>query len=180
LAYAGIDNRAAGETAAWLIAMTVRERPARVLVVQSSAAFRGEGDRVTGFAAAIRARHRHLAIATVSEGFGRDHATAPLIAAALSAHPDIAAVYSVGGGNRAIIAEFDRLDRRVDVFVAHDLDADNRALLAARRIHFVLNHDLRTDVRNIYSRLLAPGGPAGADGAAVTSAITVHTPFNMP
>lgn len=179
LAYAGMDNAAAGDTAAWLIAMAVRSPRARVLVLQSSLRFRGEGDRVVAFAAALGQRHPHLAMTTISEGFGKDHATGPLIAAALAAHPDIVAVYSVGGGNRAVIAEFDRLNRPIEVFVAHDLDEDNRSMLAARRIHFVLHHDLRADVRNIYGRLLTRGkGPQPATGS-LNSAITVHTPFNI-
>lgn len=177
LAYAGMDNAAAGETAAWLIAMALPGRMARVLVVQSSSAFRGEGDRVAGFAAALAARHKALSMTVISEGFGKDTATGPLTAAALAAHPDIEAVYSVGGGNRAILAEFDRAGRRASVFVAHDLDADNRVLLAERRIHFVLHHDLRADVRALYGRLLARRNDAGMAGP-LTSPITVHTPFN--
>jgi LacI family transcriptional regulator len=176
LAYAGMNNEAAGDTAAWLIARTVRSAKARVLVLQSSLRFRGEGDRVAAFEQALLKRHPHLTMTIVSEGYGKDAATSPLIAAALKAHPDIVAVYSSGGGNRAVIAEFDRQGRSIEAFVAHDLDEDNRALLAAERIHFVLSHSLKTDVRYIYEHLLG----RGKGGVELrNSAITVHTPFNM-
>jgi|tagenome__1003787_1003787.scaffolds.fasta_scaffold20980552_3 LacI family transcriptional regulator len=47
----------------------------------------------------------------------------------LEAEPGIAACHSIGGGNRAILDVFEELGRRAEVFVAHDLDADNRRLL---------------------------------------------------
>ena len=56
-------------------------------------------------------------------------------------------MYSVGGGNTATIAAFERLGRVCRVFVAHDLDADNRKLLREGRISVVLHNDLRADAR---------------------------------
>ena len=53
---------------------------------------------------------------------------------ALERHPSVEAVYSVGGGNTATVAAFERLGRPCRVFVAHDLDADNRRLLREGRI----------------------------------------------
>ncbi|WP_163413907.1 substrate-binding domain-containing protein, partial [Escherichia coli] len=41
-AYVGIDNRAAGQTAAYLIGEWLRGGPARILVTISSNSFRGE------------------------------------------------------------------------------------------------------------------------------------------
>ena len=74
-----------------------------------------------------------------------------------------------------MIAEFDRQERNIEAYVAHDLDEDNRALLAAQSIHFVLSHSLKSDVRSIYDHLLS----RGKGGVELrNSAITVHTPFN--
>ena len=56
-------------------------------------------------------------------------------------------MYSVGGGNTATVAAFERLGRVCRVFIAHDLDADNRRLLREGRISVVLHNDLRTDAR---------------------------------
>ncbi|PRC55454.1 LacI family transcriptional regulator, partial [Mycobacterium sp. ITM-2017-0098] len=55
--------------------------------------------------------------------------------------------YSVGGGNVATVAAFDKIGRHCKVFIAHDLDADNRRLLRDGRIPAVLHNDLRADAR---------------------------------
>ncbi len=49
IAYAGADNRAAGETAAYLIGERFAGAPGRVLVTLSSGRFRGEEEREIGF-----------------------------------------------------------------------------------------------------------------------------------
>ncbi|MBB3398534.1 ABC-type sugar transport system substrate-binding protein [Rhizobium sp. BK060] len=43
---------------------------------------------------------------------------------AIEADPAINAVYSIGGGNRAVLAAFEAAQRLVRVFVAHDLPQD--------------------------------------------------------
>jgi LacI family transcriptional regulator len=179
LAYAGMNNRAAGETAAFLIAQTLGSGGGHVLATLSSSRFHGEEERLAGFREALAARHRNIVLAEISEGFGRDTATGALARAALQRAPDICAVYSAGGGNRAILQAFEDEGRKCRVFVAHDLDADNRDLLAQGRISYVLHHDLKQDIRTIYRLLLHHHHAAGAAGSAPVSEIAVVTPFNM-
>lgn len=81
--YVGMDNRAAGETAACLIGQWLgaglRPRKQQVLVTLSSNRFHGEEEREIGFRRALRERHRHLSIVEVSEGHGIDGATGALV-----------------------------------------------------------------------------------------------------
>jgi LacI family transcriptional regulator len=60
--YVGMDNRAAGETAAYLIGqwMGGARKRQQVLVTLSSNRFHGEEEREIGFRRALRERHRHL------------------------------------------------------------------------------------------------------------------------
>ncbi len=62
-------------------------------------------------------------------------------------------MYSIGGGNIATIRAFEQRGRSYRVFIAHDLDEDNRTLLRARKISAVLYHDLRADA-NLAGRLI--------------------------
>ena len=62
-------------------------------------------------------------------------------------------VYSIGGGNVATIRAFERRGHPYRVFIAHDLDEDNRTLLRAHKISAVLHHDLRADA-NLAGRLI--------------------------
>nr|WP_285817049.1 LacI family DNA-binding transcriptional regulator [Janthinobacterium kumbetense] len=180
--YVGMDNRAAGETAAYLVGQWLGSRKQQqVLVTLSSNRFHGEEEREIGFRRALRERHRHLSVVEVSEGHGIDGATGALVRQALADHPGIAAVYSIGGGNAAIVQAFAKAGRPCQVFIGHDLDADNLALLKSGAIHAVLHHDLGQDMRRACQEILRAQGalPALAQPACL-SAIQVVTPWNLP
>ena len=179
-AYVGMDNRAAGETAAYLIGEWLGSAKAKILTTLSSNRFRGEEEREIGFRRALRTRYPELGIVEVSEGLGIDGATGALVRKALAADPDIVAAYSIGGGNRAIVEVFQAMSRTCRVFIGHDLDADNLALLRERRISAVLHHDLRFDVRSacrvvMQAHRVLPQGPP-----PTPSQVQVITPFNLP
>lgn len=178
LAYAGIDNAAAGRTAAYLVHMALGEAGGCVLVTLSSSRFRGEEERVTGFRNALLDNGNGISMVEISEGFGRDEQTGTLVSAALAAHPGICAVYSVGGANRSVLKAFDSAKRQCRVFIAHDLDSDNRALLANRRINFVLHHDLRADIRNVCRLLLERNRSQPQRNASLLSGIGIFSPYN--
>ena len=179
-AYVGIDNRAAGETAAYLIGQWLGPASSRVLITLSSSRFRGEEEREIGFRRALRERAPHIAVAEIAEGHGIDRATGRLAIEALREHPDIAGVYSIGGGNLAIVDAFAALGRSCRAFVGHDLDADNVALLRAGRIGAVLYHDLAQDMRNACLHVLAANGLLQKAAAPGVSNIQIITPFNIP
>jgi LacI family transcriptional regulator len=186
VAYVGMDNRSAGATAAYLVNQWLGDsadapgRDSRILVALSRSVFRGEEEREIGFRSAIRERwpHRHLAEITDSDGL--DTSVYELVLGALDRHPDIEAVYSIGGGNRAILGAFDARQRRCRAFIAHDLDRDNRDLLQAGRLSAVLYHDLRRDMHRACQVIMQAHG--ALDGPIVTAPapIQVITPFNIP
>jgi LacI family transcriptional regulator len=180
LAYIGIDNRAAGETAAYLIGEWLGPTRAKVLVAVSSSRFRGEEEREIGFRRRLRERYPHLGVVDVSEGLGIDQATGALVRSALAAEPDIAAVYSIGGGNLAILEAFQATGRTCRVFIGHDLDADNLSLLRAARISAVLHHDLQTDARSACQYIMRAHGVLPKAHQSQMSQVQVITPYNLP
>src|ERR1700744_3277933 len=180
VAYVGMDNRSAGTTAAYLIDQLLGERDSRILVALSRSVFRGEEEREIGFRAAIRERWPHRTLAEITDSDGLDSSVYQLALAAFDKHPDIEAVYSIGGGNRAIIGAFDARQRRCRAFIAHDLDRDNRALPQGGRLSAVLYHDLRRDMPRACQIIMQAHG--ALDGPIVTSPAPtqVITPFNIP
>ena len=178
IGYAGSDNRAAGATAAYLIASRMSE--GSVLVTLSSSRFRGEEEREIGFRRLIRERWPHLGIVELSESYGRDSATGEQVREALAGNPAIRAVYSIGGGNRATVDAFCEAGRAIACFVGHDLDEDNRLLLRQERIHYVLHHDLRTDAASAIRSFLKTKRAGPPSGGPALSALSIITPFNMP
>ncbi|AKK28631.1 LacI family DNA-binding transcriptional regulator [Mycobacterium sp. EPa45] len=176
-AYVGIDNHGAGVTAAYLMDQWLGETPADVLITLSRNVFRGEAEREVGFRTALRKSGR--GIVEVSDSDGIDATIERLVVDALERHPDVAAVYSVGGGNTATVAAFEELGRVCKVFIAHDLDADNRRLLREGRISAVLHNDLRADAR-LAMRLILQQHRALPSEPARPVPIQVITPYNLP
>lgn len=179
-AYVGLNNRAAGETAAYLIGEHFAGRPATVLVTLSSNRFRGEEEREIGFRHGLRSRYPNITLIEISEGHGTDAATLALAEAALDRSPAINAVYSIGGGNAAVIAAFEASTRHIAIFVAHDLDAGNIALLRQGKLHFVLHHDLRSDARAAFATFLACHATPPRRTSPAPSGVQIITPFNLP
>jgi LacI family transcriptional regulator len=180
LAYVGIDNRAAGATAAYLISQWLGSSSGDVLVTLSRGSFRGEEEREMGFRSAMRRIAPDRAVVEINETDGLDSTMHGLAMAALERDPAISAVYSIGGGNRAIVEAFARLERECRVFVAHDLDADNVQLLRDSSVSVVLHHDLGQDMRRACQAIMQahrvlPGAPH-----SLPSNIQVVTPYNLP
>ncbi|WP_089103760.1 LacI family DNA-binding transcriptional regulator [Streptomyces hyaluromycini] len=180
LAYVGIDNRAAGATAAYLLEQWLGDRPGNVLTTVSRGSFRGEEEREMGFRSAMRIAAPRRSLVEVTDSDGLDATQYELVLDALKHDEDIVAVYSVGGGNQATLEAFDALGRDCAVFVAHDLDHDNTRLLRERRLSAVLHHDLRQDMRRACQIIMRAHKALPEDGPALPSATQVVTPFNMP
>ncbi len=180
VAYVGMDNRSAGVTAAYLINQWLAGRNSRILVTLSRSVFRGEEEREVGFRSAIRERWPHRSLIEITDSDGLDSSVYQLALDALDHHADIEAVYSIGGGNRAILDAFDARQRPCRAFIAHDLDRDNRQLLEAGRLSAVLYHDLRRDMHRACQIIMQAHG--ALDGPIVTApaSIQVITPFNAP
>jgi LacI family transcriptional regulator len=182
-AYVGIDNRAAGATAAYLVEQWLAERAADVLVVRGHGSFRGEDEREMGFRAELRAGLAGRRIVEVVDEEDRADAVNVGIREMLAENPAVRAVYSLyagAGGNAAVVDAFDKENRRYDVFVAHDLDGENTALLRGRRLSAVLHHDLRQDMRRACVAVMQAQGALPGPVRSNPSAIQVITPHNTP
>jgi LacI family transcriptional regulator len=181
LAYVGMDNRSAGQTAAYLLGQWLgADTPAGVLVSLSSTRFRGEEEREAGFTEALRQRYPLLQAVDASEGLGLHAATAAVVLERLRQWPQVSAVYSIGGANTAILQAFAQADRVCKVFIGHDLDADNLALLRAEKINAVLHHDLAHDMRMACLHIMRAHGVGPKQTPTTLSGVQVVTRFNVP
>ena len=182
LAYVGLDNRAAGATAAYLVEQWLGDHPGSVLVTRGDGSFRGEDEREMGFRGALRTLRPDRRQVDLLNPTGQDGVLTDLVRTCLDNDPSISAVYSMYafGGNHATLDAFAQVGRVCRVFVAHDLDVDNRRLLADHRLSAVLHHDLREDVRRACQLIMQahralPGTPRSAH-----SAVQIVTPYNLP
>jgi LacI family transcriptional regulator len=183
VAYVGIDNRAAGATAAYLVQQWLADRSGDVLMVRGHGSFRGEDEREMGFRAEMRARDGGRRLLEVVDEEDRADAVHVGTRAVLAAHPAVRAVYSLyagAGGNAAVADAFTLQGKAYDVFVAHDLDRENTALLRERRLSAVLHHDLRQDLRRACQVVMQAQGALPGPVRSNPSAIQVITPHNAP
>jgi LacI family transcriptional regulator len=180
VAYVGIDNRAAGSTAAYLIHRLLGDRQGDVLIALSRSVFRGEEEREIGFRATMRSRFADRVLIEQTDTDGLDATVRESTAQTLQRSPRISSVYSIGGGNRAILEAFDAVGRRCQAFVGHDLDRDNLHLLREGRLTAVLHHDLRYDMRLACQIIMQAQGAIDGPIESVPSPIQVVTPYNIP
>lgn len=183
--YVGIDNRAAGATAAYLMSRLLADTESNILVTLSSNVFRGEGEREMGFRSTLRELASRTApsvshsVVDIAGTDGLDATIEHLVGGALDRDTRIEAVYSIGGGNTATVGAFEKRHRKLRAFVAHDLDGDNRHLLTEGKISAVLHHDLRADVR-LACRMIMQARGAMEGVVPEPSPIQVITPYNAP
>lgn len=178
--YVGMDNIGAGRTAAWLLSRWLLKEAQTVAVVIGSTDFRGEEQRMAGFVQALNQQAPYLKTLAVSEGYGIDSLTFTQMRNALEKDHSIHSVYSVGGGNSAILQAFSAMQRDIKVFIGHDLDEENRRLLAAEKMDAVIDHDLNEDARSAFSAILRFHGflPETKDEIPLSRVIVV-TPYNI-
>jgi len=179
VAYVGMDNVAAGATAAYLVAQW-SGRSGGVLVTVSHSSFRGEEERGVGFRRALSELAPRRRVHEVKDTDGLDRSILLAVRDVLAMHPSINAVYSAGGGNIATLAAFGEVGLTPKVYVAHDLDGDNRELLRTRKISAVLHHDLRADTRRACRLLLQARGVLRGKPVSIPSQVQIVTPYNEP
>ncbi|MDQ0456207.1 LacI family DNA-binding transcriptional regulator [Rhizobium paknamense] len=176
--FAGIDNHAAGRTAASLLGRFLGHTPAKVAIMAGSLLVRDHRERAEGFQSVMQTDFPHLALLPVLEGRDEPQQVEALLGALLAEHPDLAGIYSLGAGNRGLIRAL-RAEKR-PVVIAHELTATTRDALRAGQIDAVLNQDAGHEVRSAIRVLKAL-----ADGSSVVDAqerirIDIFLKDNLP
>ncbi|ASL42744.1 HTH-type transcriptional regulator TreR [Burkholderia sp. AD24] len=180
LAYAGLDNRMAGTTAAYLIGQWLGRREGDVLVTMSNERFRGEEDREISFREELHRRYPRLKLVDASGGHGLDAQTEEHVRKAVGRRKEIVAVYSMGGGNVAILRALESSGQKPACFIGHDLDRDNVQLLRTGKLSAVLHHDLRQDMRTACHHVMHFHKLLPASAVGPSSSVVVVTPANIP
>ena len=180
LGYVGLDNAGAGRTAAYLVASVLGKSAGTVLATRSHEKFLGEEEREQAFAATLAERSPRLQIMSLQGGSGVDFETSRLLTDMAETMPDLRAVYSMGGGNRSILKVLSDKGLRPEVYIAHDLDHENRQLIDARQIDFILHHDLRQDIRQAFMAFLSYHKLSSEPLPVQSSTVQLVTPENLP
>lgn len=159
--FVGINNIAAGRTAAQLMGRFAR-RPGEVLVVTNSIRARDSIERRLGFDAVIQADFPALTVLPTVESFDDPLRMEELALDLLLRKTRLVGLYSMGAGNEAVLRALRRSARAGDLSVImHELTPPTRQGLLAREIDAVIaqnvGHLVRSAMRVL--RSLSDGRP---------------------
>jgi LacI family transcriptional regulator len=176
--FAGIDNHAAGRTAGSLMRRFIGAERAKLGVLAGSMLVRDHRERLDGFRAALG---EAVDILPVLEGQDDPAATERLVVDLLARHPDLAGIYSLGAGNRGLIAALrGHQGPRPRSVIAHELTPHTRAALEADLIDAVLNQDAGHEVRSAIRVLKAKADGVPAVEAQERIRIDIFLKDNLP
>jgi LacI family transcriptional regulator len=154
--YVGIDNVAAGRTAASLAGRFVGARRGEVGVIAGSMSLRDHAERIFGFNQVMSLEFPELSVLAPVEGGDQDEASETLTEKLLSNHPDLAAVYNVGAGTAGVAKAVTDSGRDSNlVFIAHDLTSVTRKCLVRGVMDAVIAQDPGHEARAAIRVLMA-------------------------
>ena len=144
--FIGIDNQAAGRTAASLLGRFCAN-PGKVGIIAGSLGLRDHRERFEGFAGVLGREFRHLSIVGPLEGYDDDTAT-EAAATRLLSHADLVGIYNLGAGNGGLVAALGKTHRAGDIrVVAHELSDTTRGALRAGTLDVVLDQNPDGEIR---------------------------------
>ncbi|MCO6385352.1 LacI family DNA-binding transcriptional regulator [Oceanicola sp. 502str15] len=140
--FVGIDNKAAGSTAAYMIAQALGNRPATVGVAVGDHAFRCHEDREIGFRSTLREIAPRVILAAEAKGEDNPEKTYHAIRRMLEAHPGMGAIYNVSGGNAGLARALRELGIDQDmVVILHELTSVTVPILIDGTLNYSISQD---------------------------------------
>ncbi|NLS00600.1 LacI family transcriptional regulator [Rhizobium sp. P38BS-XIX] len=140
LAYVGIDNEAAGRTAAFYMTRMQAGTPGRFVALCHSGAYENHKARIRGFSDYLLA-HANPGHRFVEVMFDEDDEmkTMEMLSAAFARYPDLCGLYSAGGDNAAIATILLRHRKQSIFWVGHELSEATRGYLKEGLMTIVLD-----------------------------------------
>ncbi|VTY34760.1 HTH-type transcriptional regulator MalR [Xylophilus ampelinus] len=144
-AYIGLDNRAAGRTAGYLIGRFIGARAAKVALIAGSRSYSAHEEREAGFLSVIDEMFERLEVVGLREGQDDAGKNYRQTRALLEQHPQLAGIYNIGGASDGVARALKEAGRDHQVvFIGHGLTPDTRALLIDGSLDAVITQSPQT------------------------------------
>lgn len=178
--FVGIDNIAAGRTAAQLMGRFVRGT-GRILVITGSRLARDHLERRTGFDAVMGADFPHLDVVASIEGRDDPDLIQSLLPDVFAAYPDLCGIYSSAAGNPGLIRYLQQHQQHRDmVVIAHELTPASREALRSGTFDAIISQDTGHLVRSATRLLKATADGSPIDHTQERIRIDIYLRENMP
>lgn len=144
-AFIGIDNLAAGRTAAFLLAATAPPAGGRLAIIAATRHYSAHVEREAGFRDLIARHHPQLEVAATIEGQDDPLTNMQMTLTLLERAPDLCGIYNVGGSSEGIGMALRRTGRAGQVrLIGHGLGPGTRAMLEDGTMMAVLTQRTET------------------------------------
>jgi len=164
--FVGIDNYAAGRTAAYYMASILAPRNGTLVALCHSGAYEVHRERIRGFSDYLADNpHPGQLFGLVMLGLDDRLRSAEIFADALKTYPDIIGVYNAGGANSGIASVLER--RRRDggagsagriMWIGHELTENSRRWLKSGLLDIVLDQAPEVQARRAVDTVLRKMG----------------------
>jgi len=180
LPYVGIDNYAAGRTAAHFMSGMLTGRQGSFVALCHSGAYENHKERIRGFSAYLSQQGGGTHPFTeVMFDFDDELKTMELLRSALQRDPNIIGVYSAGGDNIAIAAVLREYAARQIFWVGHDLTEQTRSYLRQGIMSIVLDQAPEIQARKSIDLTLKTLGLIDVDVSTEPVRFLTVTPENL-
>lgn len=151
----GMDNRAAGRAAGFLMGHLVR-RQGRVAVLWGGQLYRSHELREIGFRGVLRAEFPELEVLDLVSGGDDSDGNHRQVDQMLREYSDIVGIYSVGAGNHGVVEAIREHGRSQEIILfGHNLTATTRRYLMEGSMKAVIHQDLKRTAQLTIQTLLA-------------------------
>ncbi len=153
--YVGIDNRAAGRLAGYLIGRFLPGASGKVALLAGALAYRGHEEREMGFRHVLSESFPHLEIVAVREVQEDAGRACEEVRALLGDHEDLLAIYCIGAGQEGVARALveNRREKSV-IFVGHDLTDHTRQYLLNGVMDAAIDQNAQVEAREAIDRLV--------------------------
>ncbi len=169
--YIGIDNRAGGRLAGYLLGRFMPPDRTEIALFTGSLSYRGHEEREMGFRHLIAEDFPQLRVVEFREVAENSDRAREETRALLATRPGLGGIYNIGGGLRGIADALVEAGReREIVLIGHELTAANRRYLLDGTLDAVIDQNPRVQAREAIERLRQ-----AASGQDVRDWISIRT-----
>lgn len=155
VAYIGIDNRAAGRLAGYLLGRFLGpDGRKKIALFAGSLSYRGHEEREAGFRNILAEDYPNLDVVDLRESRDDRERAYTEALALLGRHPDLAGIYNIGAGNPGIARALTERGRGGNVvLIGHELTSHHRRLLLDGTVDAVIDQNPRVEAREAIAAL---------------------------
>lgn len=176
--FIGIDNMAAGKTAARLMGRFVHSQDGCILVLTGARLARDHLERRHGFDSVVAQQFPHLKVLPSIEANDEELANR-ILPAAFRTWPNICGIYSSRAGNNGLISYLQDVEYN-PVVIAHELTAESRTALEQGLFDAIISQDTGHIVRSAVRLLRATADATPFNAAQEIIRIDIFLKENLP